>query len=145
MTDASCSVCGRAFERRPVVVEAAHGPIRSQVDGFGLLTCPEGHERRPADPGRTAAVIEQVRDRLLLSARPRMPWRAERCGACGEALTMPARRTTRSVTITSIDIRAFTVTLDLPMRRCTECVADNLPHPAWPDVEAATRAALGRS
>ena len=142
MTAGSCAACGRALEPRPSVVEAEHGSVRSQVEGIELLVCPEGHEERPADPEQTAAVVARMRDGLLLSARSRLPWRPERCGACGEPLTMPGRRTTRSVTITVPGGGPFTVTLDLPMRRCTECAGDNLPIRAWPDVEAATRAAL---
>lgn len=143
MTDAGCSVCGRLFERHPVVVEGERGAVRSQIEGIGLLSCPEGHERRPAEPERVAVVIEDLRGGLLVSARSKLPWRAERCGACREPLTMPGRRTTRSVTVTSTEDDAFTVTLDVPMLRCTECAGDNLPRGAWPDVEAATRSAIG--
>ena len=107
-----------------------------------MLVCPAGDGHRQPEEGLADTIVGDLADGLVVTVRSRLPWRAERCGACGEPLTMPARRTTRSVTVTSVDGAPFTVTLDLPMLRCTECVVDNLPAAAWPDVQAATRGAL---
>ncbi|HEX9765771.1 MAG TPA: hypothetical protein VGA36_03345, partial [Nitriliruptorales bacterium] len=49
-----------------------------------------------------------------------------RCSACGERLTMPSRRTERSVTVTLPHVPVFTVTIELEATRCPGCGLDNV-------------------
>lgn len=142
MTVHRCPTCDRVLEIRPLVSEAERGAARSFVEGAPLLVCPAGDDVEQPDPAMPEAVVAEVRTGLLVAARRPLPWRPQRCGACREPLTMPGRRTTRSVTVAGVDGPPFTVTLDLPLLRCTECAAENLPREVWPDVEAATLAAL---
>lgn len=142
MNDATCPTCGTALEARRVEADAERGAVRSLVEGAPLAVCPAGHDDPGARRALRTAVLADLAATLLRSSHSRWPWRPERCGACAAPLTMPGRRTTRSVTVTSAAGAPFTVTLDVPMLRCTECVADNLPHEVWSDVEAATLAAL---
>lgn len=143
MNEGACHTCGRRLEPRRLTLEAERGAIRSLLEDVPVRVCPEGHENDELHASLAADVLADLRQGLLLSRRSRLPWRPRRCGACGEPLTMPGRRTTRSITITSAAGPAFTATLDLPMLRCTECVAENLPREVWDDVESAARAALG--
>lgn len=138
----ACPTCGAPLEARAVVVQAEHGTVHALVEGAPFLTCPEGHVRRDPVARFPEAVVTAVREGLLVAARPRLPWRPQGCGACRHALTMPGRRTTRSVTAAIAGLVPFTVTLDVPLLRCTECGAENLPREVWADVEAAVTAAL---
>lgn len=138
----SCPTCGATLERRTAAVEAEHGAVRALVEAAPYLACPQDHVRRESAPGILADVISDVREVLLVAARPRLPWRPQGCGACGAPLTMPGRRTTRSVTVSSPAVAPFTVTLDLPMLRCPGCGTENLPREVWEDVEAAIGGAL---
>lgn len=144
MTASACPECGAPLEPRRVAAEAERGVARGLAEGVPVLVCPSGHDHREPMPGVPDAVATDLERSLVRSSPSRLPWRPERCGACGEALTMPGRRTTRSVTVSSADGPPFTVTMDLPARRCTECAADNVPAAAWPDVRAAALATVGR-
>lgn len=144
MTAGACPECGAPLESRRVAVEAERGVARGLAEGAPVLACPAGHDHREPLPGVPEAVAAELERGVLLASRSRLPWRPERCGACGEPLTMPGRRTARSVTVSPPDGPPFTVTLDLPARRCTECAADNLPAEVWPDVRAAALATVGR-
>lgn len=142
MTGPRCSTCGAPLELRRFEGWAERGAVRGLVEAAPVPACPEGHEDPAAVEAFRSAVLHDLSEALLRSSRSRLPWRPERCGACDAPLTMRGRRTTRSVTVTSAEGPPFTVTLDVPMVRCTGCVADNLPGEVWPDVEAATLAAL---
>lgn len=143
MSAASCPECGARLEPQRVSVEATRGVAHGLAESAPVLTCPAGHDHREAVPGVPEAIAADLERSVLLSSRSRVPWRPERCGACAEPLTMPDRRTTRSVTVSPADGPPFTVTMDLPARRCTECAADNLPAAAWPDVRGAALATVG--
>lgn len=142
MSEPTCGGCGATLEPRRLMLEGERGAVRSLLEEAPTRACPAGHDGPQTDPSLADHVVGDVREGLLVARRSRLPWRPQRCGACGEPLTMPGRRTTRSVTVTSAPGPPFTATLDVPMLRCTECVAENLPREVWPDVEAAIRGAL---
>lgn len=139
----TCDVCSRPLELhwRPAVAEIERA--RVTLDRAPVLDCPEGHGARPAD-GAVAAAVTAAREQLGVARRPALPWRPQRCHGCSADLTMPGFRSERAVTVTAAGTPAYTLRLDVPLWRCTECAVENVPREAWADAEAAIAAALTR-
>ncbi len=143
VTAGSCAVCGaRLVLPRVAGGEAVHGAVSATVEGVRETACPDGHDPLAAVPELVAALGGAV-DRELLVARRTRVRRTLRCGACDAALTIPGRRTTRSVATTVTGSGVVRVTLDVPMLRCPECGLQQLPpEVAADDVPAVLSAAL---
>lgn len=137
-----CPVCDRPLQLRWAPAEAEVARVRVVADRAPRLACPEGHvERTPVD-GYLDAVVEQAGGQIVPARRPVLPWRPQRCHACGADLTMPGFRSERPVTVTHAGLEVHTLRLDVPLLRCTECAVENLPREAWEDAAAALTAAL---
>ncbi|MBW3620199.1 MAG: hypothetical protein KY461_08140 [Actinobacteria bacterium] len=141
---AACPTCGRDLERRPAGVgEVVVGSLRAVVDGPVVAACPEGHVTGPVRPELGDLLLERVREELLVSRRTALRRRL-RCGACGDELTIPGRRTVRSVSLHVPAVGVVRVTFDLPMLRCPGCGQQQVPQEvAERDLAPAVSAALG--
>lgn len=118
--------------------EVQVGSVGAAVEALPVVACPAGHED-PAAVGDHA--LDRVRE-VLPAARSRL-LRGDACIRCGAPLTMPSRRTVRSVTVPARDeVPVLTLTFDLPSTRCVECGADQVPSRAVEDLTAATLAVL---
>ena len=95
-----------------------------------MVACPEGHQLSP--PEVVGAAMEAV-DAAVLRARSRL-LRSDVCRSCSAVLTMPVRRTTRSVTTEGRGLPIATITLDLPMTRCGSCGLDQVPSRSHEDL-----------
>jgi len=110
--------------------EVTVGTIGAAVERRPLVRCPDGHDATPADVVGAAmdavdAAVPRARSRLL---------RAEVCRSCGSALSMPVRRTARTVTVEDPRMPIVTLHLDLPMTRCGECGVDQVPSRSHEDL-----------
>lgn len=103
---------GAAVERRPVVA------------------CPDDHGASP--PEVVGAAMEAL-DEAVARARSRV-LRADVCRSCKTVLSMPVRRTTRTVTVEAPTTPIVTLHLDLPMTRCGECGLDQVPSRSHEDL-----------
>jgi hypothetical protein len=118
--------------------EATAASIAVLGERITVHHCPCGHHEVPRELGTTARSASA--DALPAA---RMGWiRGDRCRSCAAPLTMPARRTTRSVTVTPDALPVSTFTFDLPMTRCPACGQDQLPSRARHDVTVALAALL---
>lgn len=110
--------------------EATVGSVAGQLERRPVVACPDGHDATPAElVGATmeavGAAIPRARGRIL---------RADACAGCRAPLHMPARRTTRTVTVEPAEGPVMTAHLDLPMVRCGECATDQLPSRSQEDL-----------
>ena len=131
MSDPSpCDVCGRdrTRDRRGETTGAA-GAVTVTFPSVPVLVCAAGHTRVAGDDlaGEVAGALQST----ALVARRGWPWGPERCASCGTGLTMPPRRTLRSVRVT-LDVDAdaeaeVEPTFALPMIRCPSCAREQLP------------------
>jgi hypothetical protein len=128
-----CEVCQQAgtLRWRPGV-EVVRGSVAGLLDRRPVLACVSGHEHAPAN-GPSAA-WEAIEERLDLARTRRL--RGDACRYCGESLTLPVRRTRRSVTITDPDLAVHTLHLDVPMVRCGGCGRDQVPSRSQQDLRA---------
>lgn len=140
-----CSACGRALQPTSGPGEVSHGTVAGVALGPVGWACPrsaDGGEhdvRRPTADEATRAV------RGAVDVGRRTAFRGTlRCGACDTPFALPGRRTTRTVTITG-DAPAVTITLDVPVLRCTEDAIDNLPPEALDDALAVVAALVAPS
>lgn len=122
------------------VAQAERSDVGVLIEETPLRTCPSGHLNVDLWRGFVDGVVRDVVGMLPVPMR-RWWSRQPRCSACGEILSMPARRTVKPVTVQLEDAPVFTVTLELPMTRCGSCGFDNLAVRTQA-VEGALRAAL---
>jgi hypothetical protein len=126
-----CPVCDVDAEvglRAPS--EVAVGTVGAAVERRPVALCPDDHGATPAEV--VGAAMEAV-DTSVERARSRL-LRSEVCRACGTALTMPVRRTARTVTVEDRRMPIVTLHLDLPMTRCGECGVDQVPSRSHEDL-----------
>ncbi len=116
--------------------EVSAASIAVHGERLAINHCGCGYVEVPTQLGRAAR--SAVEDALPV-ARGRT-FRSDVCCSCGAELTMPARRTTRAVTVTPDEESVTTLRFDLPMRRCPGCGLDQLPHRARHDVVVALSA-----
>ena len=133
-----CPQCGAAVAWEVAGgAEVTAGTVGSVVEQRPVLACDRGHRTMPE------GLSEALAERLLvaLGAARRGPLRrGDRCESCGAALTMPVRRTLRTVTVDDLEAPLVTVTLDVPSTRCPECGLDQVPSRSRDDVvEVAAR------
>jgi hypothetical protein len=128
-----CEVCHQVgtLEWRPGT-EVALGTVAGVLDRRPVVACPAGHDCSPASgPSAASAAIEE---RLDLARARRI--RGDACRHCGESLTLPVRRTHRSVTVTDPELAVHTLHLDVPMVRCGGCGRDQVPSRSQQDLLA---------
>jgi uncharacterized protein with PIN domain len=122
-----CPRCDRRLERRPLAPrEVTHGTVAVVLEGADELVCPEGHHHEPAPPDLLASLQRATGHDVLVSRRTRLR-KQLRCGACDAELTVPGRRTTRSVSAPVPDVGVVRATFDLPMLRCPDCGREQVP------------------
>ena len=117
--------------------EVEVGTVAAALERRPLIACPSDHDRSPdmvVDAGEQAARAQLPRSREKLL-------RGSRCASCGARLTLPVRRTRRTVTVTGGGVPVHTLHLDVPMTRCGECAWDQVPARSHADVDRAVRAA----
>ncbi len=128
-----CEVCQEVgtLRWRPGT-EVAVGSVAGVLDRRPVVECPSGHDRAPASgPSAASAAIEE---RLDLARTRR--FRGDVCRYCGASLTLPVRRTRRSVTVTHPELAVHTLHLDVPMVRCGDCGRDQVPSRSQQDLHA---------
>ncbi len=133
-TERRCRRCGAAI---------ATGRHPGGTATVGAVTA--GLPPRPVERCRRGHGTEHAAVRIALARLPRARWRPRgpaRCGACRAVLELPARRTTRSVTVETPGHAPVTLELALPLVRCPDCAVDNVPVDVRPSLRAAVRAAL---
>lgn len=142
----ACPTCRRELERRPRAVgEVVVGSVSAVIDGAPVLACPDGHHREEIRADLALLLGDQVDEEILASRRTRLRGKL-RCGACDTELTIPGRRTVRSVSRLVDGVGVVRVTFDLPMLRCPGCGLEQVPgEVAERDLAPAVRAALGVS
>jgi hypothetical protein len=128
---AACPTCGvdAAIELRPGA-EVTVGTVAASIERRPVVACPDDHGRSP--PEVVGAAMEAA-EHGLPRARSRL-LRGDACRACGAALTMPVRRTVRSVTIEAPDLPVLTMRFDLPSTRCPDCGTDQVPSRSQEDL-----------
>lgn len=142
-----CPTCERPLEARPAgSPPRSVGAVSATVEGAPTWACPHGHVAGVTDPELTSrltdALTDAAGDQLLLAPRTRLR-RQLRCGRCDAALTVPGRRTTRSVATVVDGVGVVTATFDLPALRCPDCGLEQVPEEVFQrDVRAAIAAAL---
>lgn len=132
-----CPACDRSTMRTTEVHrEVSAASIGVLGERLTVHHCPCGHHEVPRTLGHAARTAASE---TLPAAR--MGWfRGDRCRSCSTSLTMPARRTTRTVTTTPDDLPVSSLTFDLPMTRCPDCGLEQLPSRARHDVTVALAA-----
>lgn len=114
--------------------EARVDTVAISAEATPVVACPAGHRQVPGEAIRAAmaAVEDQIpaaRSRLL---------RSDACRACGEALTMPVRRTEIPVTVDGDPPRpVLTLHLEVPATRCPGCGVDQVPSRSQEDLSVA--------
>lgn len=109
------------------------------LENHPTLACPEGHEVPQPDAQVGEVLAAAVSDQLVTARRTRLR-RTLRCGSCEAEITMPGRRTTRSVSELVADLGVVRLVLDVPMLRCSDCGIQQIPEEVRGDVaEVITR------
>jgi hypothetical protein len=121
---AACHRCQRSGPLRLTgPTETTVGSVAVLLEARPVVGCPSGHATTP--PEVVAAAMEAVEQQV---PRARRRWRGgDRCGSCRDPLTMPVRRTRRTVTAAGEGLPVVTLHLDLPLTRCPGCGLDQLP------------------
>lgn len=104
--------------------------------------CAERHGAAEADAAFAATVATAAVNALPTAVKGRLRG-PDRCAECATALSMPARRTTRTVSPSLPGVGIVTVTFDVPMLRCPECATEQVPFRAAKDAPEAVREAVG--
>lgn len=121
-----CPDCGESGE---VVLaastEASIGTVGVLLERRPTVACPSQHGLSPPESVRSAMAATEA---ALVRAKARLLRRGDRCASCGAPLTMPVRRTKRTVTVeASGEVPVLTLHFDLPATRCPSCGVDQLP------------------
>jgi predicted RNA-binding Zn-ribbon protein involved in translation (DUF1610 family) len=142
--DATCATCDRPVTLEPGPVrEARQATVAVILEHAPRWRCGAGHLASAIGSAGTADVLAQVRDALPYAVTRRLR-RGETCASCGQALTMPARRTEWPVTLVrpgGLDV-VLTLVVDVPATRCPDCGTDHVPARSQADLEAAVREVL---
>lgn len=120
----ACPRCGAPRTAHEPPTLATSGPVRATAEGRPPLTCATCG-RGTSDLARRRAAVQRAVDARLVGAAG-APGAAD-CGACGTALDLPMRATSRALTVELDGTEPFTVTVALPLVRCGECATDNVP------------------
>lgn len=140
MTTWRCPDCdAQARLTRGGAREAHVGSVAAALESVPELHCDAGH-RSPAPNTDLTVVLAAINERIAQAAGG---VRGDRCAACRTRLTMPTRRTTRSVPVVGASSAGvLTFHLDVPATRCPACGLDQVPRRSRADVAAAVRQAL---
>ena len=131
MPSAVCPDCGAAGELGlSAAVEVTVGTVAAVLERRPVVVCPEQHGHSPAD---LASIMADRLTTSLPHARAR-PLRGDACRHCRARLSMPVRRTTRTVSIDDPGWPVLTIHVDVAMTRCPDCGLDQVPSRSQPDV-----------
>ncbi len=103
--------------------EATVGTVAAALERRPVVACTHDHDLTP--PTIVDAAMQAADDRIA-RARARL-LRRDVCVSCGQALTLPTRRTVRPVTVAAAGAPVVTIQLDLPATRCPSCALDQVP------------------
>lgn len=131
MTGPTCRTCDATLLPLARGRVAEHGTVRGTLEGAAGWACPYGHGTRTADAD---AARDEVRTALDVAERTRVR-STLRCAVCHTPYALPGRRVTRSVTLTTTGLPVTTLTLDVPMLRCTEDAIESLPPECLRDLD----------
>lgn len=135
-----CPHCGADRAPEPTTCETSAGRVHLLAERLPVRRCPDHGEPTVSPADREA--MRRALDEQLWTARGRW-FRSDVCTACGHELSMPVRRTRRSVTAVFPDGPApATLTFDLPRTRCPECALDQVPAEAAADVRTTLEAVM---
>lgn len=119
--------------------EVTHGTVAVTVERLLVQRCPAGHHTAVAVD--LAAVEAATAQLVPPAAGGRL--RGDRCSGCRAALTMPVRRTVRTVPVVgATPTGVLTLHLDVPATRCPDCGRDQVPRRSQADLAAALAAVL---
>lgn len=136
----TCPTCDRPLQRRPVSRGPREvGTVSALIENHPELACPEGHVVPQPGPEVARVLTSAVSAQLVTARRTRFR-KALRCGSCDAELTIPGRRTDRSVSELVPTLGVVRLVLDVPMLRCPECGTQQLPEEVRGDVDAAVAA-----
>ena len=137
----SCPTCGAST--RPVPGpgrELTVGTVAVSVERLPGFRCDAGH-LSPSDDVDVARVLATCDELVPPAGGGRL--RGDRCSGCRAALTMPVRRTVRSVPVAGASaIGVLTLHLDVPATRCPGCGRDQVPRRSQADLTAAVTQVL---
>jgi hypothetical protein len=134
---ARCPACGvDAAVALRAGAEVTVGTVAATIERRPVVTCPDDHGMSPTE---VVGAAMEAAERGLPRARSRV-FRGDACRSCGAALTMPMRRTVRSVTIDAPGLPVLTMRFDLPSTRCPECGTDQVPSRSQEDLVVAVPA-----
>lgn len=142
----ACERCGRELALAwDGAREAEYGSVAVLLERRPRWACPAGHAGGATARAETdGAILGGAREGLPVAQRGRLR-RPDRCLACRAELTLPGRRTLRTVSVVVAGAGVVTVTFDVPMLRCRDCGTEQLPHRAAADAQAALRGALSEA
>ncbi len=106
------------------------GTVAAVLERRPVVVCPEQHGR---SPDGLASIIAERLATSLPHARTR-PLRGDVCSHCRARLSMPVRRTARTVSIDDQGWPVLTIHVDVAMTRCPDCGLDQVPGRSQPDV-----------
>jgi hypothetical protein len=135
----ACPVCQEVAElalRGPTQI--AVGSVSTLVERRPVVGCAGQHEQTP--PEVVGAAMLAANEQLPRARRKLLS--GDRCGACGTALSMPVRRTTRAITVDGEGLPVVTIHFDLPSSRCPDCGLDQLPTRSQEDLVVSIPAAF---
>lgn len=130
----ACPVCGEPVVSEAATLQGHDGVVGLLVERVPAVRCSREH-RTVADP---RAVVDGA-TALLPTADRR--WRQDRCGGCGARLTLPARRTTRVLSVVLPPL--VTVTVEAPLTRCPSCAVEQVRAAVGRRVRRSLEALLG--
>lgn len=106
------------------------GTVTASVEQRAVVDCAAGHQ---GTPSQLVGAAMETADERIVRARSRL-LRSDACVACGTPLTLPARRTVKSITVISDVAPAATIHLDVPATRCPSCALDQVPSRSQEDL-----------
>lgn len=131
MTRLACPDCSEpGVVRDSTGAATAVGSVAARLERRPVVDCPEGHRLTP--PELVDEAMQAV-DAQVARARGRL-LRQDACAGCGAALTMPARRSRRPVSVATSLGTVLTIELDLPLTRCPSCGLDQVPSRSGEDL-----------
>lgn len=123
-----CRTCGAPRRRgRGTAVEVASptGEVTARLEGVAAWVCESRHVEA-IDPTLVPRLRGAVSTQLVTAQRRRLR-RDDACGRCGQALTMPGRRTETPV-VDDSGPDVVTLSPTMVMVRCPACGTEQVPH-----------------
>jgi hypothetical protein len=127
----ACPVCGEPGSLELAGAAAVTvGTVAAALEHRPVVACPHDHA---ASPPEVVGAAMEAAEAGIIRARSRL-LRGDACRGCGSPLTMPVRRTERSVTVEAAGAAPFTLRFDLPVTRCPDCGLEQVPSRSQEDL-----------